>query len=160
MVWGNHGERPRSDPCALVGKKQLNKRITNCKLKCSMKEIRASQVALVVKNSPAMQETWDAVRSLSQEDPCRRAWQLTPVFLPGESHGQRSLVGYSPWGCKETQLKQLSMHAMHEGNKQETGTERTRGRVAHMAHTGTQDKLCWMREHTWKVVERDSKYQK
>ena len=25
----------------------------------------------------------------------------TPVFLPGESHGQRSLVGYSPWGCKE-----------------------------------------------------------
>ena len=34
--------------------------------------------------------------------PWRRAWQPTPVFLPGESHGQRSLVGcYSPWGCKE-----------------------------------------------------------
>ena len=31
----------------------------------------------------------------------RRAWQLTPVFLPGESHGQRSLAGYSPWGRKE-----------------------------------------------------------
>ena len=30
--------------------------------------------------------------------PWRRAWQPTPVFLPGESHGQRSLVGYSPWG--------------------------------------------------------------
>ena len=30
----------------------------------------------------------------------RRKWQLTPVFLPGESHGQRSLVGYSPWGHK------------------------------------------------------------
>ena len=29
-------------------------------------------------------------------------WQPTPVFLPGESHGQRSLVGYSPWGCKES----------------------------------------------------------
>jgi len=28
-------------------------------------------------------------------------WQPTPIFLPGESHGQRSLVGYSPWGCKE-----------------------------------------------------------
>ena len=28
----------------------------------------------------------------------RRKWQLTPVFLPGESHGQRSLAGYSPWG--------------------------------------------------------------
>ena len=33
--------------------------------------------------------------------PWRRKWQPTPVFLPGESHGRRSLVGYSPWGCKE-----------------------------------------------------------
>ena len=32
----------------------------------------------------------------------RRKWQPTPVSLPGESHGQRSLVGYSPWGCKES----------------------------------------------------------
>ena len=32
--------------------------------------------------------------------PRRRAWQPTPVFLPGEPHGQRSLVGYSPWGCR------------------------------------------------------------
>ena len=31
----------------------------------------------------------------------RRTWQPTPVSLPGESHGQRSLVGYSPRGCKE-----------------------------------------------------------
>ena len=42
--------------------------------------------------------------------PWRRAWQPTPVFLPGESHAQRSLVGYSPWGHKETRLKQLSTH--------------------------------------------------
>ena len=34
--------------------------------------------------------------------PWRRAWQPTPVFLPRESHGQRSLVGYSPWGHKES----------------------------------------------------------
>ena len=33
--------------------------------------------------------------------PWRRKWQSTPVFLPGEFHGLRSLVGYSPWGCKE-----------------------------------------------------------
>ena len=33
--------------------------------------------------------------------PWRREWQPTPVFLPGESHGQGSLVGKSPWGCKE-----------------------------------------------------------
>ena len=34
--------------------------------------------------------------------PWRWAWQFTPVFLPGESHGQRHLVGYSPWGRKES----------------------------------------------------------
>ena len=34
--------------------------------------------------------------------PWRRKWQPTPVFLPGESHGGRSLAGYSPWGCKES----------------------------------------------------------
>ena len=42
----------------------------------------------------------------------RRAGQPTPVFLPEESHGQRSLVGYSPWGHKELdRTEQLSMHA-------------------------------------------------
>ena len=34
--------------------------------------------------------------------PRRRKWHPTPVFLPGETHGQRSLVGYSPWGCRES----------------------------------------------------------
>ena len=34
--------------------------------------------------------------------PWRREWQPTPVLLPGQSHGQRSLVGYSPWGRKES----------------------------------------------------------
>ena len=36
--------------------------------------------------------------------PWRRKWQPTPVFLPGKSHGWRSLVGYSPWGCKESDM--------------------------------------------------------
>ena len=40
--------------------------------------------------------------SLVSKTPWRRAWQPTPVFLPGESHGQWSLVGYSPWGRKES----------------------------------------------------------
>ena len=57
-------------------------------------------VAQMEKNLPAMQETW--VWSLGWEDPWRRKWQPTPVFLPGEFHGQRSLAGYSPWGCKES----------------------------------------------------------
>ena len=62
-------------------------------------ELRASLVAQVVKNLPAMQET--QVQSLGREDPWRRKWQPTPVFLPGEFHWQRSLVGYSLWGHKE-----------------------------------------------------------
>ena len=38
-------------------------------------------------------------------------WQTTPVFSPGESHGQRSLAGYSPWGCKESDMtERLSLH--------------------------------------------------
>ena len=55
-----------------------------------------------VKNLPAMQEPQEMrVRSLGQGDPMEREWQPTPVFLPGEPHGQRSLAGYSPWGHKE-----------------------------------------------------------
>ena len=36
--------------------------------------------------------------------PWRRKWQSTPVLLPGKFHGQRSLVGYSPWDCKELDM--------------------------------------------------------
>ena len=54
----------------------------------------ASLVAQSVKGLSAMLET--QVRHLGREDPRRRKWQPTPVFLPGKSYGQRSLVGYSP----------------------------------------------------------------
>ena len=44
--------------------------------------------------------------------PWRRAWQRTPVFLPGVSRGKRSLAGYSPWGRKESDTtEQLSTQA-------------------------------------------------
>ena len=47
--------------------------------------------------------------------PWRRAWQPTPIFLPGESHGQRSLEGYSPRGRKESDtLKRRTTHRTHE----------------------------------------------
>ena len=49
--------------------------------------------------------------------PCRRKWQPTPVFLPGKSHGPRILVGYSPWGVKESntteRLHFTSLHIAH-----------------------------------------------
>ena len=54
--------------------------------------------ALIVKNLLAMQETWVG------KIPWRRKWQPTPVFPPGEFYGQRSLVGYSPWGPKESDM--------------------------------------------------------
>ena len=66
----------------------------------------ASQVVLVVKNPPAQcrrgkrcgSDPWDR----------RRVWQPAPVFLPGDSHGQRSLVGYSPYGLKESDTNEVT----------------------------------------------------
>ena len=42
--------------------------------------------------------------------PWRRAWQPTPVFLPGESDGQRSLADYSPWDHKELDTTEVTVH--------------------------------------------------
>ena len=53
-----------------------------------------------------------------REIPWRRAWQPTLVFLPGESHGQRSLAGYSPQGLKESDTTEMTEHA-HTGNYSE-----------------------------------------
>ena len=58
-------------------------------------------VAQMVKNLPAMQQTW--VWSLGQEDSLEKGMLPTPVLLPGEFHGQRSLARYSLWGCKESE---------------------------------------------------------
>ena len=40
--------------------------------------------------------------------PGRRKWQPTPAFLPGKFHGQRNLVDYSPWGCKESDMTEYT----------------------------------------------------
>ena len=42
----------------------------------------------------------------------RRKWQPTPVLLPGKSHGRKSLVGYSPWGCRESDTAER-LHFTH-----------------------------------------------
>ena len=57
----------------------------------------ASLVAQLVKNPPAIWETW--VQSLGWEDPLEKRMTTTPVFWPGEFHGL-----YSPWGCKELDM--------------------------------------------------------
>ena len=46
--------------------------------------------------------TW--VQFLDWEDPLEKGMEPTPVFLPGECHGQRNLAGYNPWGCKELDM--------------------------------------------------------
>ena len=72
-----------------------------------LQDVRASQLALVVKSPPANARDPKDVGSICGFDPWvgkipwSRKWQPTPVFLPGECHGQRSLVGCSPWGHKE-----------------------------------------------------------
>ena len=40
--------------------------------------------------------------------PWSRKWQPTPVFLPGEPHGQRNLAGFSPWGHKESDMTEVT----------------------------------------------------
>ena len=74
--------------------------------------IWASLVAQMVKNLPSMQETW--VHSLGWEDPWRREWLPNPVFLPGEFHGQRSLVGYSSRSHREWDMTELLTHTHTE----------------------------------------------
>ena len=69
------------------------------------------QIAIVIKNPPASAR--DIMRrefsSWVRKIPWKRAWHPTPVFFPRESHGQKSLAGYSPWGCKESDTtEQLS----------------------------------------------------
>ena len=58
----------------------------------------ASLVAQIVKNLPVMWET--QVLSLSRENPLEKGMETHYSNLVREFHGQRSLVGYSPWGCK------------------------------------------------------------
>ena len=65
-------------------------------ISCLLSYMGASVVAQLGKNLPAIPETQFV--SWVRKIPWRRKWQPTPVFLPGKSQGQRSLVGYSPWG--------------------------------------------------------------
>ena len=73
----------------------------------------ASQVTKVVKNLPASAGDVGDVGLIpaSGRSPWRRAWQPTPAFLPGESHGQRSLNGYSLWGHKEPNTTEVTKHS-------------------------------------------------
>ena len=72
----------------------------------------ASEVALVGKNAPANAgNVRDEIDPWVGTIPRRKKWKPTPVFLSGESHGQRNLVGYSPQGQKESDMTEVTAHA-------------------------------------------------
>ena len=67
-------------------------------------ESKISQVTPVIKNRPAnVGDLRDWVRKLPW-----KAWKSSTEFKPGESHGQRSLAGYSPWGHKESDMTKVT----------------------------------------------------
>ena len=72
--------------------------------------IRASQVAQLRIHLPMPE---------MQKISWRRKWQLTTVFLPGKSHGQRSLAGYSPQGCKESHTTEHTYTGYYYGIRRE-----------------------------------------
>ena len=65
----------------------------------------------VVKNPPTNAVDIRDACSIPGEDPWTSKWEPTPVFLPGKSHGQRSLVSYSPWGRKGSDMTEETQHA-------------------------------------------------
>ena len=91
----------------------------------------------VVKNPPA---NAGDVRDMglipgSKKIPWRRAWQPTPVFLPGESHGHRNQMGYSPGGCKELNTSGAATHTcVHAWFQEPVGLTRTVYRLTFTCH--------------------------
>ena len=90
--------------------------------------------------------------------PWRRKWQPTPLFLLGKSHGQGSLVGYSPWGCKESDIPEwLSMYkrfanlmdAILEQRWERSHSMCSRKFEINRLHDGDVLKPRWHQQHLW-----------
>ena len=90
----------------------------------------ASLVAHTVKSLPTMRET--QVQSLGQEDPLEKEMATHSVLLPGKYHGQRSLVGCSPWGRKElSTTERLHFHFVYYLQWNKTHCNHSRKRCGH-----------------------------
>ena len=94
-----------------AGLKLKFKKLRSWLLVSSLQQIEGVRVETVTDFVASLVAQWSRtclptqksqVQSLGQEDPWRRKWPPSPVFLPGKSHGQRSLEGYSPRGHKES----------------------------------------------------------
>ena len=101
-------------------------------------------VIQMVKDPPAMKvfDPW------GRKIPWRRAWQPTPVFLPGESHGQRSLVGYSPWSRKESDTTELVTHTQtHTQTHTHTHTDTHTQTHGSSGGANVKEPACQCRKH-------------
>ena len=93
-----------------------------------------------------MQET--RVQSLVGKTSQRRAWQPTLVFLPGESHGQRSQAGYSPWGHKEPDT------TLHDTKMSDTMSVWSEGKLTSTALGRLQSEHSDLRDSVEKIQEK------
>ena len=91
---------PASESYVIVKRTLIKKKIFYFVLDYT--QLRGSLGSQTVKDLPAMQET--QFHLWVEKIPWRREWQPTLVFLPGESHGQKSLAAYSPQGRKESEM--------------------------------------------------------
>ena len=113
---------------ALIRTRRVNKE--------KLKEMKGFPSGSVVKNSPPNAGDTDSI-------PWRRKWQPTQVLLPGKSHGQRSLAGYSPWGRRVRHDLATTQHK----KKWEDLALRSRGRTnrvtsyAHLTYKLTSGKM-------------------
>ena len=140
-AWNSPGKNSRAS-CHSLLQRSSRPRLQNSKI-CWTQRLgwdyskslitnRAFLCGSAVKNLPAVQEIrfW----FMGQGDPrvrkipWGRKWQPTPVFFPGESHGQRSLEGYSPWGRKRVRhslaTKQQHYHQQKNDQRRKKGGEK------------------------------------
>ena len=106
-------------------------------------QMGVSLIAQLVKNLGSGVNPWVG------KIPWRRKWQPTPVFVPGESHGQRSLVGYSPRGRKESDTTErlhshfhsYHYHLLHESSLNSTWHLTTQYVVSEWSRSVVSDSL-------------------
>ena len=94
-----HGQR------SLVGYSPWGHKVRHDGVTKHKESVKASLMVQMVKNPPQCSSPGFDPRV--GQIPWRREWLPTPVFLPGKCHGQRSLVGYSPWGRRESDKTEL-----------------------------------------------------
>ena len=100
---------------------------------------------------PAMRET--GFNPWLGKIPWRRRWQPTPVLMPGKFHGWRSLVGYSPWGCKELDTTERLHFTKLRGSIYQEGNPMDRG-----AWWATVHGVAKESDTTWQVNNNNSKF--